>query len=69
MPKLKISALLISFALTISGCAKDSRVAPLEPLLCPRPAPVPVAVMQEQPADFSEQMRNFLFDSQDEPTQ
>ena len=67
MQKLNLIVLSLTCALVLSGCASGSAVHPPQ-MTCPQLAPAPAAVMQERRADFSERMRNFLFERPSEPT-
>lgn len=61
--------LMLLLSMTASGCATSSAALPQpnDPILCPRPALPPAAVMKPRKADFSQRMQSFLFDSDTKP--
>jgi hypothetical protein len=58
--------LSLLFVLGLSGCASASGVRP--PLECPKPQPIPEALMTPAPVDFSQRISNTFSESAPKPT-
>ena len=65
MPKLPLTVLLLTCALTFSGCGRTGKAA-LRPESCPQLPPPPASLMQ--PSNYESRVRQILFDSEPKPT-
>lgn len=54
-------------ALALSGCATGSAARP--PLECPKPQPIPEALLKPAAVDFSQRMRAWCCESAPMPTE